>query len=167
VSDTIIAAIIGAGATFGAVYVAYRLSKRDTHAPPINPPQTQMPRTVRPLDPTRVARQQPSAPSVMLHTAPDDAPMPLDLSRVVRNPLLASRIADALASADQTARLGGITIGLPSRPRALIYVGPCPVGLDRTVRDIAKDAGFQVSSVRDLKGLGGVATATATEPRGY
>jgi hypothetical protein len=80
---------------------------------------------------------------------------------------LARAIEDVLAAIPPGGRLGGITIGQPGRPRALIYVGSCPDNTDRLVRDLAKPRGYNVSPVRDLVNLGGSETATLDDPKGY
>jgi hypothetical protein len=86
---------------------------------------------------------------------------------VVPDERLVAEIEAVLASIPPGGRPGGLTIGLPGCPRALIYVGSCPDNTDRRLREVAKPYGYNVSPVRDLIGLGGCRTATLDDPQGY
>jgi hypothetical protein len=102
-----------------------------------------------------------------LSTAPAGMPRPLPVRRVVQDERLATAIEAVLASIPQGGRPGGLTIGLPGRPRALIYIRSCPDNTDRRLREVAKPHGYNVSPVRDLTGLGGCRTATLDDPQCY
>lgn len=94
-------------------------------------------------------------------------PKPLEVERVVNEAELASAIRAVFRILNPEGKPGGITIGLPGRPRALIYVGPCPEGTDEVIRFLAKPSRFNVSPVRDPATLIQYETATAEDSRGY
>jgi hypothetical protein len=95
-------------------------------------------------------------------------PEPLDVEYVVDDPELVAAIRSVfrILRDDGTAP-GGITIGKPRMPRALVYVGPCPVGTDEVIRYMAKPAGFNVSPIRDPDQLTQYETATKNDPKMY
>jgi hypothetical protein len=116
----------------------------------------------------QVADSHPSAVPVGARRSASGAiPRPLPVRRVVQDERLAVAIEAVLASIPQGGRPGGLTIGRPGRPRALIYVGACPDNTDSRLRGLAKPHGYNVSPVRDLIGLGGCRTATLDDPQGY
>ncbi len=116
-----------------------------------------------PLGPPASAARSAQIPT----TVPEGLPRPLPVRRVVQHERLATSIDEVLAAIPQGGKLGGLTIGLPGRPRALIYVGSCPDKTDCRLREVVKPYGYNASPVRDLVGLGGCRTATLEDPQGY
>lgn len=94
-------------------------------------------------------------------------PAPLEPSRVIADPALCEPIELLFTIIRPDGKYGGITIGLPGKPRALVYAGPCPVGLDKVVRAIAKQGEYNVSAVRDESQLFDYETATQSDSKGY
>src|SRR5919202_1632460 len=94
-------------------------------------------------------------------------PKPLDVARVVPEAELVEAIRLFFALLRQDGTRGGITIGKPRRPRALIYVGSCPEGTDEILRALGKPYGYNVSPVRDPGQFAQYETATEADPKGY
>jgi hypothetical protein len=94
-------------------------------------------------------------------------PPPLDIARVVPERELVIQIRDALGGIKADGMVGGITIGKPSRPRGLVYVGQCPLNLDAVIRNLAKPHGYNVSVVRSLSALRKFTTASGSDPMNY
>jgi hypothetical protein len=91
----------------------------------------------------------------------------VDINRVVPEMELVAQILEVLRGINPDGAIGGITIGKPGRPRAMIYVGQCPINPDVAIRNLAKRYGYNVSPVRTLAGLASIATATRDDPKGY
>jgi hypothetical protein len=163
-SDSIVAAVIGAVATIFAAVLTVKLSQRK--------PQSHIVHSkIRPLTPGGAQGSLlPESPK-FVGNAPtslsNSSSLALPLDRVIPDARLRAAVSDIFSMADPGARLGGITIRPRGRDRALVYVGPCPPGLDKQVREIVKFESFEVSTVRDLRTFGNCITATLNDPKDY
>jgi hypothetical protein len=93
-------------------------------------------------------------------------PLPLAPERVLGS-ALGAQVRAILVDIPAEQEFGGITVGRPPRPRALIYLGPCGKGVDARIREVVRGHGFQVAAVRDPEKLHVYATASAENPLGY